>query len=167
MDRTVSSMEGIDSAAVDKAVTTLEAQLLKYKRNGYGIDLPMDPTDASRTDPIFAAATMKLLAKYGDALVISRFRERPQIAWRVSAFGVVQKENREKLDSVGFYTIESMEDFTGVDPNGIGLVDPAAIEAARKKRVEEWRAKGWKGVMLPNGDFYIPPDDNSTGGGAA
>lgn len=147
-------------AAIKKAVAVLETQLVRYRHGGVGVDLPEDPSDPSRTDPIFAQAVMRLLAKYGDALVVSRFRGRAQLAWRASAFGAVQKGNREALDQVGFFDVKSADDVGGINPHG--LEDPR-VEAAkqlesRRKRVAEWQANGWKGVMLPNGDFYVPPE---------
>ena len=28
-------------------------------------------------------------------------------------------------------------------------------------RVEEWRAKGWRGVLLADGTFYVSPEDQA------
>lgn len=143
-----------DSFHARRAAKALEEKLRPYQHGGVGIDLPEDSTDPTRVDGLTASAVLRLLRKYGDRLVISRFRGRVQLAFRESAFGVVDKANREALNGIGFYAgAEAL--LTGPDAlnpvNPAGLADPRtpegakAIEESRRKRVAEWRSKGWLG----------------------
>lgn len=135
---------------VRKVTAALEAQLLKYKRGSYNLDLAEDTDDPTKTDPIMAAAVMRLLKKYGDQLVVSRFRGRVSIGWRRNVYDSVSTEERKKLDAEGFYVgaDASMDDIlTGVDPHKVG--DPRAAQKSgderRRARVRQWARRGWKG----------------------
>ena len=151
--RSFALSHGPNFLKVHVAAAALEQQLLKYRRGSYGIDLAADPDDATKADPVMAAAVMRLLKKYGDQLVVSRFRERTTLSWRAGTFGAVDKENRQKLEAVGFYvgadaTYEEIR--SGIDPMQIG--DPRAKGDAQKRhdenrraRVRTWARKGWQG----------------------
>lgn len=146
---TVAAMGLFDSWYIGRAARALEASLQPYQHGGVGLDLPEDTKDPSKVDGLTAAATLKLLKKYGKRLVVSRFRGRVQLAWRESAFGVVQRENRERLEGVGFYAGPETGSIDPINPGG--LADPrtaegrAAIEASRRARVEAWKKAGWLG----------------------
>lgn len=141
---------GANFLEVRRTAAVLEAQLLKYRRGSYGIDLAEDPEDPTKTDPVMAAAVMKLLKKYGDRLVLSRFRGRVTVSWRAGTFSAVTDENRAKLEGVGFYlggdaTYEEVR--SGVDPGQVG--DPRSAQKGhdenRRARVRAWARKGWQG----------------------
>lgn len=146
-----------DSARVDKAAAALEKQLLRVRGNGYGIDLPVsdDKRDAGKADALMALAAMKLLKKYGDQLVLSRYRGRVTLAWRATTFAMVNEADRNKLDAFGFYAnaSSSLDDLrTGIDPNevgGGGGMSPERLQKRndrnRRARVREWARKGWTG----------------------
>lgn len=136
--------------AVRRTAAVLEKLLLKHRRDSYAFDLADDPEDPTKADPVMAAAVMKLLKKYGEQLVLSRFRGRCSLSWRTAIDGSTNKETREQLNAVGFYvgadaTLDEIR--SGVDPMQVG--DPRTaqkrVDENRRTRIRQWARRGWQG----------------------
>ena len=140
------------STLVNIAAARIEEQLLLRRNGSFGIDLDTDPDDPTKADLVLSLAAEKLVKKYGEQLVIARYRERITISWRSPTFGAMAPESQRALNGVGFFggpelSLEDMR--SGGDPREVGHPnDPhfqRRLEAARRHRVATWTAQGWHG----------------------
>lgn len=152
MTRRITAGRDRSSVLVGIAASRIEEQLLQRRHGGFGVDLDTDPDDPTKADLVLALAAERLVKKYGEQLVIARYRHRVTISWRASAFAALTPANKDALNGVGFFggpgsTLEELR--TGSNALDVGHPnDPhfkRRIDAARRHRVATWTAEGWSG----------------------